>query len=221
MLVLQTSVLNKLPMECFSLQINEINGTNYRTTLWCHRASGMKNSTIMNAQKHSSRRGLRRGRGVLYICRQKSQFADYRYKFLDERCRKCPSDNVNNFVEIEKFFIFGKNYHMSEQNFLIFEKNYDICGKILLSSKKIMTYPKIFLSRPTTPPPPPPRRQKFQRKFFRCPFLSKSAPWNRPPHFFMLPAPLSVTPQHLSPLCDSPVRPAWRYISVGPVSGII
>jgi hypothetical protein len=44
---------------------------------------------------------------------------------------------------------------MSEQNFLIFEKNYDICGKILLSSEKIMTYPKIFLSRPTTPPPPP------------------------------------------------------------------
>ena len=89
----------------------------------------MKNSTIMNTQKHSSRRGLRRGRGVLYICRQKSQFADYRYKFsrnmcprrprgseifLDERCRKCPSDNVNNFVEIEKFSIFGKNYHMSE-----------------------------------------------------------------------------------------------------------
>ena len=131
----------------------------------------MKNSTIMNTQKHSSRRGLRRGQGVLYICRQKSEFADYRYKFsrnmcprrprgseisLDERCRKCPSDNVNNFVEIEKFFIFGKNYHMSEQNFLIFEKNYDICGKILLSSEKIMTYTKIFLSRPTTPPPPPP-----------------------------------------------------------------
>jgi hypothetical protein len=74
-----------------------------------------------------SRRGLRRGRSVLYICRQKSQFADYRYKFsrnmcprrpreseisLDERCRKCPSDNVNNFVEIENFFIFGKNYHV-------------------------------------------------------------------------------------------------------------
>ena len=43
---------------------------------------------------------------------------------------KCPSDNVNNFVEIEKIFIFGENYHMSEQNFLIFEKNYDISGKI-------------------------------------------------------------------------------------------
>ena len=99
------------------------------------------------------------GQGVLYICRQKSEFADYRYKFsrnmcprrprgseisLDKRCRKCPSDNVNNFVEIEKFFIFGKNYHMSEENFLIFEKNYDICEKILLSSEKIMTYPKIF-----------------------------------------------------------------------------
>jgi hypothetical protein len=37
---------------------------------------------------------------------------------------KWPSDNVKNFVEIEKNFIFGKNYHMSEQNFVIFEKNY-------------------------------------------------------------------------------------------------
>ena len=86
--------------------------------------------------------------------------------FLDERCRKCPSDNVNNFVEIEKFFIFGKNYHMSEQNFLIFEKNYDICGKILLSSEKIMTYPKFFLSRPTTSPPPPPPSPTFPGKIF-------------------------------------------------------
>jgi hypothetical protein len=40
-------------------------------------------------------------------------------------------------VAFEKFFIFGKNYHMSEQNFLIFEKNYDICGKILLFWEKL------------------------------------------------------------------------------------
>ena len=120
--------------------------------------------------------------------------------FLDERCRKCPSDNVNNFVEIEKIFIFGKNYHMSEQNFLIFEKNYDIYGKILLCSEKIMTYPKIFLSRPTTPPLPPPRRQHFQGKFFRCPFLSKSAPRNRPPQLFDAScAPVSHTPTPFPP----------------------
>jgi hypothetical protein len=140
MLVLQTSVLNKLPMECFFLQIN---GTNYRTTLWCHRASGMKNSTIMHTQKHSSRRGLRRGRGVLYICRQKSQFADYRYKFSRNMC------------------------------------------------------PYVAL-------------------FFRKVPLENVPPLN----FFMLGAPISHTPTPF-PLSDSPVRPAWRYISVGPVSGII
>jgi hypothetical protein len=101
-------------------------------------------------------------------------------------------NNVNNFVEIEKFFIFGKNYHMSEQNFLIFEKNYDISGEILLFSEKIiwpekliMTCPKHFLS---SPPP------------CRCPFLSKSAPRNRPPpNFLMLPTPLGSIPDSKAP----------------------
>jgi hypothetical protein len=37
-------------------------------------------------------------------------------------------------------------------------------------------------------------------KFFRCPFLSKSAPQNRPPpNFFMLPTPLDL--QQVAPTC--------------------
>jgi hypothetical protein len=42
------------------------------------------------------------------------------------------------------FFNFGKNYHMSEQNFIIFEKNYDISGKMLLFSENIIFSENIF-----------------------------------------------------------------------------
>jgi hypothetical protein len=118
--------------------------------------------------------------------------------FLDERCRKCPSDNVNNFVEIEKFFNFGKNYNMSEQNFLIFEKNY-ICGKILLSSEKIMKYPKFFLSRPTAPHPPP--VANISRENFLGAFSFEKCPSKPPPQLFDASscAPVSHTPTPFPP----------------------
>ena len=48
---------------------------------------------------------------------------------------KCPSDHVNNFVEIENFFqYFWKKLSYVRTKFSYFEKNYDISGKILLFS---------------------------------------------------------------------------------------
>ena len=87
-------------------------------------------------------------------------------------------------------FNFGKNYHMSEQNFIIFEKNYDISGKILLFSEniifsenitcreKIMTCPKKFLSRP------PPGLQHFQENFLGALFFRKVPLETAPPQLF-------------------------------------
>jgi hypothetical protein len=135
---------------------------------------------------------------------------------------------------VESALLTTLTISLRSKNFLFSEKIIICPNKIFLFSKKIMIFVEKFCYLRKKlwhirkyfwvdqPPHLPPRRQHFQGKFFRCPFLSKSAPRNRPPpNFLMLPAPLSVTPQHLSPLSDSPVRPAWRYISVGPVSGII
>ena len=101
----------------------------------------MKNSTIMNTQKHSSRRGLRRGRDVLYICRQKSQFADYRYKFsrnmcprrprgseifLDERCRKYGGPYMQYttiFSQCTKTFLSTQQYFLSAQQYFSVHNN--------------------------------------------------------------------------------------------------
>jgi hypothetical protein len=72
--------------------------------------------------------------------------------------------------------------------FVIFRKNYDMSGKIFYVREDNDMSGKFF--ELTSP-----RRQHFWEKFFRCPFLSKSASRNSPPpNFLMLPTPLVDPP---------------------------